>query len=470
MPLGRAPAVAVAVGGEALRQEAATTPAGDLVTTYEHTPLGDLFRTTLPRGNVIEYGWDDAGRLTSIERKPDAGTLGERMLYELDGAGNRTREQHQRWDASSAGGAGGWVTEAETEYVRTTRCRLDRMIQAPGTPEESVTDYQFDCDGNLTHVWDGLHDPMTDPPSQSYEYDPLHRVKTVRQYWDPSGADPSPPEISTVYGYSIQDHLTSVTDAEGNVTLYTYSDRDLLTEEDSPVSGVTTHTYTPSSALETTTDARGVTTVRTYDELDRLTFVGFPETFPGENLDTTYAYDDPAVPFSLGRLTAIIRGGESVDYRYDRFGRTTQDGDLTYLPDENGNLSEIGYPGGVTAVYQHDFADRPVSLTVQRSGLADQPVVASAGYLPGGPLASLTLGNGLTETRACTASPGRKVVVEGRKIDRREMLRLSSTTSRASGTTAPAPPPTAPSLRSPSDSPRGSRAPACSRSSCRRRR
>ncbi len=34
----------------------------DLVTEYVYDVFGDLFRTILPRGNVIEYGYDHAGR------------------------------------------------------------------------------------------------------------------------------------------------------------------------------------------------------------------------------------------------------------------------------------------------------------------------------------------------------------------------------------------------------------------------
>ena len=50
----------------------------DLVTTYTHNEFGDLLRTTLPEGNLIEYGYDGAGRLISVERKPDETTPGER--------------------------------------------------------------------------------------------------------------------------------------------------------------------------------------------------------------------------------------------------------------------------------------------------------------------------------------------------------------------------------------------------------
>ena len=64
------------------------------------------------------------------------------------------------------------------------------------------------------------------------------------------------------------------------------------------------------------------------DALDRVTSVDYPD-YPDDSLDTTYTYDDPLVAFSLGRLTAIERDGESVEYAYDRFGRVIQDGELT---------------------------------------------------------------------------------------------------------------------------------------------
>ncbi|MDY7095208.1 MAG: RHS repeat-associated core domain-containing protein, partial [Acidobacteriota bacterium] len=150
--------------------------------------------------------------------------------------------------------------------------------------------------------------------------------------------------------------------------------------------------------LEESTDARGIVTTRVLDELDRVTFVDYPD----DSLDITYTYDDPLVPFSKGRLTAITRNGQAFDYRYDRFGRLTQDGALGYAYDANGNRSGVEYPGGVTAVSTFDYADRPESLTVQRSGEPDLLLAAGAYYAPSGPLKTLDLGNGLTESRSFT--------------------------------------------------------------------
>ena len=397
------------------------TAAEDLVTDHEYNPFGDLRLTTLPEGNVLEYEYDLARRLEAIQRRPDATTPAERTSYELDPAGNRIREELQLWDASSSS----WVAQSFTEFLYTTRCRLDRVTHADGT----ATEYAYDCNGNLERVWDANHprfpadppppppppgdaDPPAStfaashveaPPTQVYAYDALDRLARLRQPWPEYAAgwdDPDPAnEAVTDYGYDVQDHLTSLTDAEGNTTSYVYSDRDLLTEEVSPVSGTTTHAYNEHGELVETVDARGILVTRIVDALDRVTSVDYPDPA----LDTTYDYDDPAVDFSLGRLTEISRPNTTITYAYDAFGRPTQDGALGYDYDRNGNRIEIAYPGGVVARYDFDFADRETTAELQVGADPPQPLVTAASYLPSGPPSSLDLGNGLTETRGFDA-------------------------------------------------------------------
>ncbi|MCB1058164.1 MAG: RHS repeat protein, partial [Acidobacteria bacterium] len=369
-----------------------TTPAEDLVTENRYDELGRLAMTILPRGNAIEYTYDPAGRLLSVERKPDdqPTSHGERTVYELDAFGNRTREEQQVWDGAA------WQTRMTTEYDWLNRCQMHAVIHEtiPGTPPVQIlTEYDYDCEGNLTSVWDANHPSagQTEIPGTFYVYDELNRLTEVEQRWGGGGGGLS----TTTYGYDVQDHLTSVTDAEGSPTTYTYSDRDLLTQEASLVSGTTTHQYNEHGELTQTTDARGVTVARTIDALDRVILADYPD----DSLDVTYTYDDPSVAFSTGRLTAITRDGNSVDYAYDRFGRVTQDGALGYQYDQNSNRTEVEYPQGVTAVSTFDYADRPTSLTVQRPGEPDLPIATGATYEPAGPLNHLDLGNGLAETR-----------------------------------------------------------------------
>ncbi|MCH9651922.1 MAG: hypothetical protein K0U98_27080 [Deltaproteobacteria bacterium] len=354
-----------------------------LTTTNEYNEFGDLFRTTQPKGNIIEYTYDFAGRLISIERKPDASTPKERTFYILDAIGNRIREDLQRWDGAA------WENRSTTEFTYTNRCQLDKVLYPGG----SATEYAYDCEGNLEKIWDANHPSLgqTEIPSTMYTYDALDRLTQVSQRWGGTGGGLA----TTQYLYDVQDHLTQVIDAEDTPTVYKYSDRDLLTQETSIVSGSTDHKYNEHGELIETKDARQIVTTRRLDELDRVTEVSYPTT----NLNTTYTYDDPAVDFSKGRLTQISRHSSDIDYAYDRFGRLTQDGDLTFGYDDNGNRANIGYPGGVMANYTHDFADRELTLEVDRSGQPTQPIASGASYEPSGPLASLTLGNGLTETR-----------------------------------------------------------------------
>jgi YD repeat-containing protein len=306
-----------------------TTSAGDLVTSYTYNTFGDLFRTTLPRGNLIEYGYDAAGRLISIERRPDAATHGDRTFYTLDSYGHRTKEELQSWNGSA------WVPASSTSYVYSSRCHLDKALY----PDGSVTEYAYDCDNNLSQVWDANHPKASNPvATQTYGYDSLNRLSTLTQPWGGSGGGTA----VTSYAYDVQDHLNKVTDAEGNVTTYVYSDRDLMTSQVSPASGTTTYAYNEHGELTSQLDARGIALSRAVDALDRPTAV----TYPTPDLGVTYTYDDPAVSFSKGRLTRIARSASAIDYRYDRFGRLTQDGELSYAYDANGNPTSLVYPEG----------------------------------------------------------------------------------------------------------------------------
>ena len=379
-----------------VRQKGAI-PADDLVTTYTYNAFGDLFCTKLPRGNGIEYGYDNAGRLketirgTAIATPTSTSCLDttlprERTVYQLDGAGNRIEESLERWNGSA------WVSDSKTAYEFT--CHLDKVTRGAGSPTPSVTEHCYDVNNNLEKVWDANHPKASNlNPTQLYAHDVLNRLTSVTLGLGTVNA------AATIYVYDVQDHLASVTDAEGNLTTYTTSDRDLLTQEISPVSGTTIHTYNEHGQLVATTDARANVTTRTPDAADRVTQETFgPSGSPDPTLTITYTYGSTPAQFDVGRLTGITRNSQTIAYTYDRFGRVFQDGALTYGHDKNGNRATITYPGGVSATYTHDFADREATLSYN-SGGGPQPLVTGASYKAFGPLAALSLANGLSETR-----------------------------------------------------------------------
>lgn len=152
--------------------------------------------------------------------------------------------------------------------------------------------------------------------------------------------------------------------------------------------------------------------MRTIDALDRVTFIDYP----GSALDTTHTYDAPG-SFMKGRLRSIQRQGSTLTFGYDRFGRTTGDGPMSYQYDDNGNRTRVSYPLGVAVLLTYDAADRPATLTLRPGFEPQQPIVTAAAYEPFGPVGSVTLANGLTETREYDRRYGPTGIAVGALLD-----------------------------------------------------
>lgn len=391
-------------------QVGAAPPADNLVAQHLYDcppgatgcgPFLDLRCTRLPEGNASRYGYDTAGRLVFAERAAScdpAVQAIERTEWTLNFAGSRTLERQLR-----SNGSGGWIEDSRTAWDWRSKCHAEKVTQGSGTTI-STTEFCYDKNKNLEAVWDANHARASQPtlPSTRYVYDGLNRLVETRQPWAvddvdyfPTDAGPVNGEAVTRYHYDAQDHVDQVTDAESNVTTYLTSDRDLVTLQTSQVSGATTYSYNEHGALVGTTDARGVSIARSVDALDRVTV----ENFADDKLDTIYVYDTSAPgEFFKGRLKSIARGGETVLYAYDRFGRMTQDGVLGHFYDRNARRTTTTYPGGLSSTVAYDAADRPVTLVASGAGLpGTASIVAGAAYLAGGAPTQLLLGNGLSE-------------------------------------------------------------------------
>jgi len=372
---------------------------GDVTTRYLYDAYGNLGCKISSEGVGTQYLYEAAtGRLIeervgSAKATPTATSCldissslrAHRRVWTLDGAGHRKRETLEH----SNGSASSWIVQAETHNVYSTMCHLDQVKQGPDASPLAVTDYGYDCRGNLQNIWDPNHPKATFPldPSTTYFYDEINRMTAVEQPWGGSGGG----TVTTAYEYDVQDHLTKVTDGEGTVTSYVYSDRDLMTQQTSEVSGTTTYTYNEHGELTTELDARGIQVSRTVNEADQVTFVDYP----GTNLDVTYVWgDQAATDFEIGRLREITRGGHTIEYDYDRFGRLLRDGDLEYSYDDDGRVENVTYPGDLVATYTYTAFSREKSLTVQEGTSSSQNVVKvspAPRYKAFGPLEYLLL-------------------------------------------------------------------------------
>ena len=223
-----------------VRQKGAV-PTDDLVTTYTYTSFGDLFCTKLPRGNGVEYVYDTAGRLKEMIRGTavttptstsclDTALPRERTAYQLDGAGHRIEESLERWSGAA------WVSDSKTAYQFT--CHLDKVDARRRQPDDERHRV-------LLRPQRQSREGLGREPPEGLEPQPDTALRLRRpRPPDVGGRGPRHGNVATTsYGYDVQDHLASVTDAEANVTTYITSDRDLMTQQVSPVSGTTTYTY-----------------------------------------------------------------------------------------------------------------------------------------------------------------------------------------------------------------------------------
>ncbi|KAA0256407.1 MAG: RHS repeat protein [Acidobacteria bacterium] len=368
----------------------------DYVTMYAFDGRDRLTSTTLPRGNVISYGYEDGtNRLLTTTRLDFSSNQVERLRYVLDDMGHTVTEDAQGCDVPASTCAS-WTTARTESFTYDNKARLHQVVH----PDASSLSYNYDADGLLWKVRDERHVD----PNVVYGYDERHRLASVTQKQGLAEG----PDVVTGYGYDAHDNLTSVDDPNGTTTTHVYDDFGRLQRQTSPVSGTTTYTYDASGNLLTSSDANGATTTRAYDAAGRVTSA--VSTRVGYTTETvTYTYDDKE-GYGRGRLNTMTDPAGSVGYFYERRGLLRQEGrSLSSTPylqgyayDANGNRTRVAYPSGRVVDYTYDFADRPLSAAA--SVPAAQPYVDSATYAPFGPRRTLAMSNGTLQTTTYDAS------------------------------------------------------------------
>jgi RHS repeat-associated protein len=404
-----------------VRDEPASTNAERAVWRYTYTRSGQPLSVTDPGGGRVESTYDDLDRpvtSTQVERRPVAGNFTTRVRYDDAGnvtsvtspAGAVTANSYDavgelltttdpagvitRYGYDFAGrqvrAADGLGRTARTDYDLLGRVTGESDLAPNGTTLRGQT-YRYDLAGNLLEATNALGKTTT------FAYDALDRLVSQIE----------PASISTGFGYDESGNRTRYTDGRGNATVYTYNTLGLpesVIEPSTPAHpGLADRTWTVSydAAGQPVRVASpgGVTRTRTFDAAGRLA----RETGAGAEVATverTSGYD------LLGRLTSVSAPGGSDTFAYDdrgnvlssdgRAGRATfgydADGALTtrtdaagtarfgYLRgrlatmtdgltgstqtlgyDAAGELTSIGYGGGLTRTLGYDDLDRPVS-------------------------------------------------------------------------------------------------------------
>ena len=346
-----------------------TRDVGGELSRFDYDGVGQITKHTRPDGSFAQYQYDAAHRLTSI-----TDSLGNKITYTLDAAGNRIKE-----DITDPAG-----TLAQTQ--RREYDALNRLWKDIGT-QGQTTRYEYDAQGNRKLVADPLNHATTS------QYDPLDRlVRTI----DPAGGQ-------TTQTPDALDRIASVTDPKGVATTYTYNGFGEVIREVSADRGTTDYTYNDAGSLTSRKDARGITLGYGRDVLERLTSIT-SRAGDAIRFEATLAYDKGIN--ALGRLTSVnSNGGGYQRYRYDGLGRLVHKeeglgGELSHdlVYDPAGRLVQQTLPSGTVVTTGHGNDGRPVEIRVNGAVLISNIV-----YQPFGAPKAWTWGNGQPYTRSFDA-------------------------------------------------------------------
>jgi RHS repeat-associated protein len=370
-----------------------TRSVGSATTTITYTPYGAVATVNDPDNITTTYSYDTAHRLIQIK---DA--MGAYLVYTLDAAGNRIKEQ--------AFDSGNGVRRTFTRQFNTLGQLVDVIDGLNHTVFNASASGNYDGNGNLVHSVDA------NSIQRQQGYDALDRLtSTIDDY---NGTDSLTPNTTSKFGYDALDRLTGVTDPSSLTTTYTYDGLGNRTALQSPDTGTSTDTYDAAGNRLTHTDAKGILSTTSYDALDRPSATTYADT----TLNVSYTYDEAnsvtGCPTSnpVGRLTRVIENAVTTIYCYDTHGNVTQKQQITpsatnttqYTYSPGDRLRTILSPDG-TSVYDLYNADGQVSSVQSTpSGGSNTILVSDVAYLPFGPVLRYTLGNGQLVTRSYDAN------------------------------------------------------------------
>lgn len=368
---------------------------GDEIFTYNATGL--LSRHTLQDGQTVHYYYDDQHRLTSTYTLEAGGSYSKRAVsYNAMSLPVLTTVERVAGLPGLAPTAPSSVITGVTEQAWTDYDELGRPRASRGNYGRNVRS-TYDLNGNIKTIKDSQGRTTT------FNYDALNRLV--------SSANPL--NETSYFEYDAGDQLTKVTDGRGKVATYANDGFGRRWAQYSPDTGSTTYQYNPSGQLTHMIRNDGSALVYGYDGLGRLNWYGTSSTegraFHYDDCHHGYGYGD-GNGYGKGRLCTIeASGGHWTQFTYLADGRlstrregisgngVTTDYWTRYYYDALGRNNAITYPNGIAVGYGY-ASGQLLTMTVNIAGNVSS-VVSDSKYMPFGPAAQTSYGNGLTRDR-----------------------------------------------------------------------
>ncbi len=251
-------------------------------------------------------------------------------------------------------------------FLYDERDLLFQRTRAPTDAAQSTTQYDYDCNGNLRAVRQGLEGPSSVPPSSirvaEYFYDGMNRLTrsvdpmgNVREFHfdanDNVGGD-SAPAVPNPFGFRCMGEIPDVLGGAGNVRLYEtqyfYDSMDRLTVQRTeffdpqtqlPLTdgqSITQFQWTDNSQVMLVTDDNGNQTMLTYDTANRRSLAVDAK---GNSMAYVYDANSNVVSITETEKSDLLNPDEvfTTTYAYDNLDRRT------LITDNVGNANSCGY-------------------------------------------------------------------------------------------------------------------------------
>jgi RHS repeat-associated protein len=328
------------------------TSGAQISLTYTYNRFGQVTATKDSLGHDVGAEYDDFLRLTKVT---SVGT----GSYSYSYYPNSNEIQTYTSSLGTTERQGVDTSTGDVRYQIDER-NEDRRLQKL---DYVATVYVYDGSGNLTSQETNRYAPDTDS-TIDLEQRPLPApLETLRR---------------TDYTYGSGGVVTSVTDANRNVTNYTYDSlTGYLTRIDAPAGGgetnpdgspkrrVTTITRNADGSVREALDPKGQTTAYVYDGLGRLKRTNYGVVNGAPAFSSTYTLD------ANGNMAGMTDKAGSSSWTYDENGRLTSESrtqngatkTASYSYFANGLLKSRTTPEGKTVSYGYDSAMRLVSQT-----------------------------------------------------------------------------------------------------------